>query len=119
MRWRAIPLLFAACMSAAGCNDIFRESYDYGTVVVRATDGEGGGVPAVRLTLYTSTTHMEYGVTGPDGTHTFRFVPAGGYGIEAGPPEGYRWPEGALPYQYVDVEKGGRDDVDFSFEALD
>lgn len=114
-RWLGTLAIAAVWMS--GCGDIFRPSYDYSRVRVTATDQNGEGVPGVRLTLYIGNLHLEYGETRRDGTYSFNFVPAGGYGVEAGAPAGYRLAPGALPYRVFDVEKGEERDLQFDFEA--
>lgn len=97
----------------AGCSDVFRPSYDYANVVVTALDQEGQPVPAVRLTLYNGPQHLEYGLTGRNGRYDFRFVPAGVYGVAAGVPEGYAFPDNVPPYRLLQVEKGGRVEIEF------
>jgi hypothetical protein len=117
-RWW-VMVVAVASVWMAGCSDIFRSSYDYSQVRVTASDQNGEAVAGVRLTLYIGDLHLEYGVTGADGTYSFNFVPAGGYGIEAGAPPGYRLPAGALPYRIFEVEKGEEREVEFGFEALE
>ena len=116
-RMARLMTIAAVSVWVAGCSDIFRTSYDYARVVVKATDQEGAGVPGVRLTLYNGVMHFEYGVTRADGSYAFEFVPAGGYGVEAGAPGGYQWPAGALPYRLLEVQQGDVRAVAFEFEA--
>lgn len=112
--WRRV-LTGGLALFGLGCSDIFRPSYDYGRVEVVATDPSGSAVPAVRLTLYTGQRHMAYGETRGDGRYVFRFVPEGEYGIEAGAPEGYSFPPGALPYAIVDAAAGSTVRASFTF----
>lgn len=111
-----IALVAIAVTAVMGCSDVFRPSYKYSTVTVTASDLDGEPVPGVRLTLYTGSMHMSYGVTGTNGRYVFAFVPAGGYGVEAGPPDGYRWPGGADTYRIIDVEQGEAYAAEFRFE---
>jgi hypothetical protein len=105
------------CLGLMGCSDIFRPSYDYAQIVVSAVDLAGQPVPGVRLTLYSGDLHMEAGVTRSDGAYRFRFVPAGGYGVQAGAPQGYHFPSESLPYRLVQVGQGEHKAVDFVFEG--
>lgn len=109
-------MLLLAVLAAAGCSDVFRPTYDYAEVAVRAVDDVGAPISGVDLTLYFGPYHHDFGRTRADGTHTFRFVPAGPYGIAAGAPAGYVLPEGEVSYRIVQVEKGGSASVEFAFD---
>ena len=116
MRSAATGTLLLMLLAAAGCSDIFRPTYDYAEVDVRAVDDAGAPVAGVELTLYFGPYHHDFGITRAEGRHVFRFVPAGPYGIAAGAPAGYVLPEGAASYRIVGVEKGGSASVEFVFD---
>lgn len=111
-------LLLVLAMLTAGCSDIFRSTYDYASVEVRAVDDAGAPVRGVELTLYFGEYHHDFGWTGADGKHTFRFVPEGAYGVAATTPDGYALPEGEEWYRILGVEKGGSASVEFTYERV-
>lgn len=111
-------MLVVLAVAAAGCSDIFRPTYDYASVEVRAVDDAGAPIRGVELTLYFGEYHHDFGWTRTDGTHTFRFVPEGAYGIAAITPDGYALPEGAEWYRIFQVQKGGSASVQFVYERV-
>lgn len=113
----SLSLLTLLAVLASACSDIYRPSYDYASIEVRAVDTRGAPIPNVQLTLYFGDLHHAYGATRSNGTHTFNFVPAGVYGIAAGHPGEYVPANGAESYRIVSVEKGGELQVEFVFEG--
>jgi hypothetical protein len=88
-RLRTVVLCLAVA-AATGCDDLLTPAFDYGEIEVVAARRSGDGVPGVRLTLYTGTRHLGYGITEADGRFVFDFVPQGQIAVLADPPEGYR-----------------------------
>lgn len=116
-RRSALALLACLILLASACSDIYRPSYDYASIEVRAVDTTGAPLSNVQLTLYFGDLHHAYGATRSNGTHTFSFVPAGVYGIAAGHPGNYVPANGGESYRIVSVEKGGELQVEFVFEG--
>jgi hypothetical protein len=84
-------VLVASTLSA--CAEIVSDAVDYGEITVQATRTSGDPVPGAELLLYIGGRAMAFGETGPDGRHTFSFVPPNNYGVYAEPPEGFVRPE--------------------------
>lgn len=97
-RRRPLTLLATAVLALAACSDVFPPTHPYSTLEVRVTSDRGEPLSGIGLVLYDWKREMGYGQTGFDGTHVFRYIPEGGYGVWIGEPAGYRLPEGANPY---------------------
>lgn len=126
MRYRelAIALVFLTAPLASGCSEVFGPGYDYGRIEVIAVDQLGEPVSGVPLTLYGRGRHYAYGETNAQGRHVFEFVPFdkagefGGFGVEAGAPEGYRFDPGPSRHLYADLEEGDEVTLEFVLERL-
>lgn len=119
--------IFLACFTApliSGCSEVFGSGYDYGRIEVIAVDQLGEPVFGVPLTLYGKGRHYAYGTTNPEGRHVFEFVPFGkvgefgGFGVEAGAPEGYRFDPGPTRHLVIDRERGAEVTLEFLLERL-
>ncbi|MBT5696640.1 MAG: carboxypeptidase regulatory-like domain-containing protein [Gemmatimonadales bacterium] len=89
---RTLCLALIACTLSA-CAEIVSDAVEYGEITVQAARTSGDPVPGAQLVLYIGERAMADGETGPDGRHTFSFVPPNNYGVYAEPPEGFVRPE--------------------------
>ena len=55
-RLTLLPLLTALALIAGACSDIYRPSYDYASIEVRAVDTSGAPLPNVQLGIITDPT---------------------------------------------------------------
>jgi hypothetical protein len=112
---RLLPLLALATLLTA-CDELLPPAYRYGTVEVEAVRRNGEPVPGVRLTLFTGTRHLGYGVTDERGRYRFEFVPEGQLGVQAAPPEDYRPVDLASGFvRTISMAQGGEQQVSFSY----
>lgn len=116
-RVRGLVLLLALVVLAA-CSEPFGSGYDYGRIEVSAVDQFGDPVFGVTLTLYGKGRHFAFGATNTSGRYVFEFVPFGGFGVEAGPPPGYRFDPGPTRHGFADLEEGDEARIDFVLERL-
>jgi hypothetical protein len=98
--------LVIATLALGGCGDLFGPATQYGAVTVLVRDTAGAPATGVALTLYNGERHMGYGTTDAAGSHTFSFVPEGGYGVWATPPVGWTVAEGESNFVVFDLAEG-------------
>ncbi|MCX5764928.1 MAG: hypothetical protein NTU67_09965 [Gemmatimonadetes bacterium] len=78
-----------------------------GSVAVRVLGGDGSGVAAFPLRLYTSTGVLQETVTDASGTYTFANLACGDYGVSIRPKAGYTYvDELGLAYNTVLIGRG-------------
>jgi hypothetical protein len=93
---RAI-VLSSLCLVAAACDQLVTSPSRYTAVEVHAERRDGTGIGGVPLVLYTGLRIMGYDTTDAQGIARFVRVPEGpAYGVYAGEPEGYEFPERVL-----------------------
>lgn len=113
-RW--LVALLALGGATVGCEDLLPEPFEYGSVEVETVRRNGEPVPGVRLTLFTGTRHLGYGVTDERGRYRFEFVPMGNLGVQAAPPPEFRPVDLATGYtQSLPMGEGDEASVQFTY----
>ena len=95
--------LISVC--AVGCDSMVTSPSRYTAVEVHAARRDGSPIGGVPLVLYTGPRIMGYDTTNAQGLARFARVPEGEYGVYAGEPAGYQFPErllGGAATNYVD-----------------
>jgi hypothetical protein len=111
--WRAAVCL--VLLLSAACGDLTRPGYRYAEVHVRVVGPDGDGIPGMQLVLYTGVRRMAHGTSDARGEYRFTHVPHGTYAVYVPSTRVHSAPTAGAEHQYLEVEAGGRYELEFRY----